>query len=122
MNELLQVGERGRELTDAEWKRVDALVDKTGCSYYEARLALGLKPPADQNAHAVDERLSDQNIPADKKPRPHQRSYFAAFDTRTGDAMLAYASKQKPSDKERGEISRRGAAMARAALRSARAA
>lgn len=122
MNKLLPVGERDRELTDAEWKRVDALVDEMGWSYYEARLALGLEPPSCQIVHAVDGRLSNQNIPADKKPQPHQRSYFAAFDTRTGDAMLAYASKQKPSDKERGEISRRGAAMARAALRKARAA
>lgn len=123
MNELLPVGdERGRELTAEECKRVDELVDKTGCSYYGARWALGLKPPADQNAHAVDERLSDQNIPADKKPQSRKRSYFAAFDTRTGDAMLAYASEQEPSDDKWGEISRRGAAMARAAFRKARAA
>lgn len=64
MDELLQVGKRGYELTAEEWEKVDELVDKTGCSYYGARWALGLKPPADQNAHAVDERLSDQNIPA----------------------------------------------------------
>lgn len=120
MNELLQVGEWGRELTDAEWKRVDALVDEMGWSYYEARRKLGIELPPDQIVHAVDGRLSDQNIPADKKPQPQpRRCYFIAFDTRTGDAMLAYASKQKPSDKERGEISRRGAAMARAALRGA---
>lgn len=33
MSELLQTGERGRELTAEEWKKVDELVDKTGCSY-----------------------------------------------------------------------------------------
>lgn len=114
MSELLQTGERGRELTAEEWKKVDELVDKTGCSYYGARWALGLEPPADQNAHAVDERLSDQNIPADKKPQPQpRRRYFAAFDTRTGDAMSAYASEQESSDDKWGEISRREAAMAR---------
>ena len=103
MNELLQVGdERGRELTAEEWKMVDELVDKTGCSYYEARWALGLKPPSCQIVHANSQPLSDQNISADEKPRPRRRRYFAVFDTRTGDAMLAYASKQEPSDKERG--------------------
>ena len=123
MSELLQVGEWGRELTDAEWKRVDALVDKTGCSYYEARLRLlGLELPADQNAPSNSQLSSGQNVSADEKPRPHQRSDLAAFDTRTGDAMLAYASEQEPSDDKWGEISRRGAAMARAAFRKARAA
>lgn len=71
-------------------------------SYDDARRKLGIEPPSDQIVHTVDERLSNQNIPADKKPRSRKRSYFAAFDTRTGDAMLAYASKQEPSDKERG--------------------
>lgn len=105
MSELLQTGERGRELTAEEWEKVDKLVDEMGWPYYKAkaRLALGLEPPSCQDVHAVDERLSDQNIPADKKPQPQpRRRYFAAFDTRTGDAMLAYASKQEPSDKERG--------------------
>lgn len=96
MRELLQVGERGRELTDEEWDEVDALVDKTGCSYYEAWLRL--ESPSYQIVHAVDGRLSNQNIPADKKLRPRRRCYFTAFDTRTGDAMLAYASEQEPSD------------------------
>ena len=89
---------------------VDKLVDEMGWSYYKARLALGLEPPA------------DQNVSADGKPRPRRRSDLAAFDTRTGDAMLAYASEQEPSDDKWGEISRRGAAMARAAFRDARAA
>ncbi|QJU07842.1 hypothetical protein FBF29_04085 [Candidatus Saccharibacteria bacterium oral taxon 488] len=120
MSELLQTGERGRELTDAEWKRVDELVDKTGCSYYGARWALGLKPPADQNAHAVDERLSDQNIPADKKPRSRKRSYFAAFDTRTQQAHDA--SGQGPLTEEQKQTNRDGIVMARAAFRKARAA
>lgn len=34
MDELLQVGKRGYELTAEEWEKVDELVDKTGCSYY----------------------------------------------------------------------------------------
>ena len=122
MSELSQTGERGRELTAEEWKKVDELVDEMGWSYYEARWVLGLKPPSCQIVHAVDGRLSDQNVSADEKPRPHQRSDLAAFDTRTGDAMLAYASEQEPSDDKWGEISRRGAAMARAAFRNARAA
>lgn len=119
MSELLQTGERGRELTAEEWKKVDELVDKTGCSYYGARWALGLEPPSCQIVHANSQPLPDQNISVNKKTPPCERS---RFDTRTGDAMLAYASKQEPSDKERGEISRRGAAMARAAFRKARAA
>lgn len=103
MNELLQVGDEWDcELTAEEWEKVDELVDKTGCSYYGARWALGLKPPSRQDVHANSRPLSDQNVSADKKPRPRRRCYFAAFDTRTGDAMLAYASKQEPSDKERG--------------------
>ena len=53
MSELSQTGERGRELTAEEWEKVDKLVDKTGCSYYGARWALGFEPPADQNAHAL---------------------------------------------------------------------
>ena len=121
MNELLPIGdERGRELTAEEWKMVDELVDKTGCSYYEAQLRLGLL--ADRNAPSNSRLSSGQNVSADEKPRPHQRSDFAAFDTRTEDAMLAYASKQESSDDKWGEISRRGAAMARAAFRKARAA
>lgn len=122
MNELLQTGERGRELTAEEWERVDELVDKIPCSCYEARLILGLELPSYQIVHANSQLSSGQNVPADEKPRPHQRSDLAAFDTRTGDAMLAYASEQEPSDDKWGEISRRGAAMARAAFRNARAA
>ena len=116
MSELAQTGEWGCELTDAEWKRVDALVDETGCSYYGARLKLGLKLPADQNAHAVDERLSDQNIPADKKPRSER----SRFDTRTQQAHEA--SGQGPLTEKQKQINRDGIAMARAALRKARAA
>ena len=120
MNELLQVGDEWDcELTAEEWEKVDELVDKTGCSYYGARWALGLKPPSRRDVHANSQPLSGQNISADEKPRPRRRSDLAAFDTRTGDAMLAYASEQEPSDDKWGEISRRGAAMARAALRSA---
>lgn len=124
MNELLPVGDEWDcELTAEEWKKVDELVDKTGCSYYEARWALGLKPPSYQNAPSNSQLSSGQNVPADEKPRPRRRSDLAAFDTRTGDAMLAYASEQEqPSDDKWGEISRRGAAMARAAFRNARAA
>lgn len=122
MSELSQTGERDRKLTAEEWKKVDELVDKMGWSYYEARLALGLEPPAYQNAPSNSQLSSGQNVPADEKPRPHQRSDLAAFDTRTGDAMLAYASEQEPSDDKWGEISRRGAAMVRTALRNARAA
>jgi hypothetical protein len=121
MDELLQVGDEWDcELTAEEWEKVDELVDKTGCSYYGAQLRLGLL--ADRNAPSNSRLSSGQNVSADEKPRPHQRSDFAAFDTRTEDAMLAYASKQESSDDKWGEISRRGAAMARAAFRKARAA
>ena len=82
MSELSQTGGRGRELTAEEWGKVDELVDKIGCSYYEARLVLGFKPPPCQIGHAVDGRLSDQNIPADKKLRPES----SRFDTRTQQA------------------------------------
>ena len=117
MSELLQTGdERGRELTAEEWKMVDELVDKTGCSYYGARWALGFEPPADQNAHAVDERLSDQNIPADKKLRPER----SRFDTRTQQAHDA--SGQGPLTEEQKQTNRDGIARARAAFRKARAA
>ena len=87
MDELAQTGERGRELTAEEWEKVDKLVDKTGCSYYGARWALGFEPPADQNAHAVDERLSDQNIPADKKLRPHHSPTVLGTRTREAHAL-----------------------------------
>ena len=121
MSELSQTGERGRELTAEEWEKVDELVDKMGWPYYKARLALGLEPPADQNAHAVDERLSDQNIPADKKPQPQpRRRYFAAFDTRTQQAHEA--SGQGPLTEEQKQTNRDGLARARAALKKARAA
>lgn len=33
MSELLQTGERGRELTAEEWKMVDKLVDEMGWPY-----------------------------------------------------------------------------------------
>ena len=56
MSELSQTGERGRELTAEEWKKVDELVDEMGWSYYKARLALGFEPP------------SGQNVSADEKP------------------------------------------------------
>ena len=116
MSKLLQTGERGRELTAEEWKMVDKLVDEMGWPYYKARLALGLEPPSCQDAHAVDERLSDQNIPADKKLRPeHSR-----FDTRTQQAHDA--SGQGPLTEEQKQTNRDGIARARAALKKARAA
>lgn len=117
MNELLPVGEWDRELTDAEWDEVDALVDKTGCSYYEARLALGLKPPSCQIVHANSQPLSGQNVSADEKPRPRRRCYFVAFDTRTQQAHEA--SGQGPLTEKQEQINRDGIAMACAALRSA---
>ena len=67
MSELSQTGERGRELTAEEWKKVDELVDEMGWSYYKARLALGLEPP------------SGQNVSADEKPRPRRRCYFGSI-------------------------------------------
>ena len=111
MDELAQTGEWGRELTAEEWEQIERDVDMGYLSYDDARRKwgtesarrkLGTESPSYQIVHAVDEQLSNQNIPADEKPRPRRRCYFAAFDTRTGDAMLAYASKQEPSDKERG--------------------
>lgn len=120
MSELSQTGERGRELTDAEWKRVDALVDKTGCSYYGARRELGLEPSSYQNAPSNSQLSSGQNVSADEKPQPHQRSDFAAFDTRTQQAHEA--SGQGPLSEKQKRINRDGIAMARAALRKARVA
>ena len=121
MSELLQTSdERDRKLTAEEWEKVDELVDKMGWSYYKARLALGLEPPSYQIVHAVDGRLSNQNIPADKKLQPHQRSYFAAFDTRTQQAHDA--SGQGPLTEEQKQTNRDGIRMARAALKKARAA
>ncbi|QJU09545.1 hypothetical protein FBF27_04015 [Candidatus Saccharibacteria bacterium oral taxon 488] len=119
MSELSQTGERDRKLTAEEWEKVERDVDMGYLSYDDAWRKLGLEPPPDQNAPSNSQLSSGQNVSADKKPRPHQRSYFAAFDTRTGDAMSAYVSKQESSDDKWGEISRRGAAMARAALRNA---
>lgn len=116
MNELLQTGERDRELTAEEWKMVDKLVDEMGWPYYKARLALGLGPPSCQDVHAVDERLSNQNTPADKKPRPER----SRFDTRTQQAHEA--SGQGPLTEEQKQTNRDGIAMARAALKKARAA
>ena len=104
MSELLQTGEWGRELTAEEWKKVDELVDKTGCSYYGARWALGLEPPA------------DQNIPADKKLRPER----SRFDTRTQQAHEA--SGQGPLTEEQKQTNRDGIRMVRTALRNVRAA
>ena len=72
MNELLPVGERGRELTDAEWAQIERDVDMGYLSYDDAWRKWGLKPPPCQIDHAVDGRLSDQNIPADKKLRPER--------------------------------------------------
>lgn len=82
---------------------------------------LGLNHWLIKNAHAVDERLSDQNIPADKKPQPQpRRRYFAAFDTRTQQAHEA--SGQGPLTEEQKQTNRDGIRMARTALRNVRAA
>lgn len=104
MDELLQVGDEWDcELTVEEWEQIERDVDMGYLSYDDARRRkLGVEPPVDQNASSNSQLSSGQSVPADEKPRPHRRCYFAAFDTRTGDAMLAYASKQEPSDKERG--------------------
>ena len=97
MSKLLQTGERGRELTAEEWEKVDKLVDEMGWSYHEARWKLGLL--ADQNAPSNSQLSSGQNVSADEKLQPQpRRCYFAAFDTRTGDAMSAYVSEQESSD------------------------
>ena len=108
MSELSQTGERGRELTAEEWKKVDELVDEMGWSYYKARLALGLEPP------------SGQNVSADEKPRPRRRSDLAAFDTRT--QQVHDASGQGPLTEEQKQTNRDGIRMVRTALRNARAA
>lgn len=120
MSELLQTGERGRELTAEEWEKVDKLVDEMGWPYYKARLALGLEPPADQNAPSNSRLSSGQNVSADEKPRPHQRSDLAAFDTRTQQAHEA--SGQGPLTEEQKQTNRDGIRMVRTALRNARAA
>lgn len=118
MSELLQTGERGRELTAEEWEKVDKLVDEMGWPYYKARLALGLEPPSCQDVHAVDERLSDQNIPADKKLRPHHSP--TVLGTRTREAHALWG--QGPLTEEQKQTNRDGIARARAALKKARAA
>ena len=121
MSELAQTGEWGCELTDAEWKRVDELVDEMGWSYYKARLALGLEPPSGQIVHANSQPLSGQNVSADEKLQPQpRRCYFAAFDTRTQQAHEA--SGQGPLTEEQKQTNRDGIRMARTALRNVRAA
>ena len=122
MNELLQVGDEWDcELTAEEWEKVDELVDKTGCSYYGARWALGLKPPSCQIVHANSQPLSGQNVSADEKLQPQpRRCYFAAFDTRTQQAHEA--SGQGPLTEEQKQTNRDGIARARAAFKKARAA
>lgn len=116
MSELLQTGERGRELTAEEWKKVERDVDMGYLSYDDAWRKWGVKPPSYQIGHAVDGRLSDQNIPADKKRRPER----SRFDTRTQQAHDA--SGQGPLTEKQKQINRDGIAMARTALRNARAA
>jgi len=117
MNELLQTGKRGRELTAEEWKKVDELVDKIPCSCYEARLILGLEPPSDPVVHANSQPLSDQSISVNKKTPPCERS---RFDTRTQQAHDA--SGQGPLTEEQKQTNRDGIRMVRTALRNARAA
>ena len=119
MSELLQTGDkRDRELTAEEWEKVGELVDKIPCSCYEARLILGLELPSCQDVHAVDERLSDQNIPADKKLRPHHSP--TVLGTRTREAHALWG--QGPLTEEQKQTNRDGIARARAALKKARAA
>lgn len=117
MSELLQTGERGRELTAEEWKMVDKLVDEMGWPYYKARLALGLEPPSCQIVHANSQPLPDQNISVNKKTPPCERS---RFDTRTQQAHDA--SGQGPLTEEQKQTNRDGIRMVRTALRNARAA
>ena len=116
MNELLPVGERGRELTDAEWAQIERDVDMGYLSYDDAWRKWGVKPPSYQIGHAVDGRLSDQNIPADKKLRPE----CSRFDTRTQQAHEA--SGQGPLTEEQKQTNRDGIRMVRTALRNVRAA
>lgn len=116
MSELSQTGERGRELTDAEWAQIERDVDMGYLSYDDAWRKLGVKPPSYQIGHAVDGRLSDQNIPTDKKLRPER----SRFDTRTQQAHEA--SGQGPLTKEQKQTNRDGIRMVRTALRNARAA
>ena len=117
MSELSQTGERGRELTVEEWKKVDELVDKTGCSYYGARWALGFEPPAGQIVHANSQPLSDQSTSVNKKTPPRERS---RFDTRTQQAHEA--SGQGPLTEKQKQTNRDGIRMVRTALRNARTA
>ncbi|MBB1564265.1 hypothetical protein HG434_003335 [Candidatus Saccharibacteria bacterium] len=116
MSELSQTGERGRELTAEEWEKVDELVDKTGCSYYGARLRLGLELPY-QIVHVNSQPLSGQSISVNKKTPPCERS---RFDTRTQQAHDA--SGQGPLTEEQKQTNRDGIRMVRTALRNARAA
>lgn len=118
MNELLQTGdERDRELTAEEWEKVGELVDKIPCSCYEARLILGLELPSDRNAPSNSRLSSGQSISVNKKTPPCERS---RFDTRTQQAHDA--SGQGPLTEKQKQTNRDGIAMARAALRNARAA
>ena len=118
MNELLPVGERGRELTDAEWAQIERDVDMGYLSYDDAWRKLGAKPPSYQIGHAVDGRLSDQNIPADKKLRPHHSP--TVLGTRTREAHALWG--QGPLTEEQKQTNRDGIARARAAFKKARAA
>ena len=118
MSELSQTGERGRELTAEEWEKVERDVDMGYLSYDDAWRKLGVKPPSYQIGHAVDGQLSDQNIPADKKLRPHHSP--TVLGTRTREAHALWG--QGPLTEEQKQTNRDGIAMARAALRNARAA
>ena len=117
MSELLQIGdERDCELTAEEWAQIERDVDMGYLSYDDAWRKLGVKPPSYQIGHAVDGRLSDQNIPADKKLRP-ERSRFYTPTKQPHDA-----SGQGPVTEEQKQTNRDGIRMARAAFRKARAA
>lgn len=106
MSELSQTGERGRELTAEEWKKVDELVDEMGWSYYEARLRLGLG------------LRSDRDASVNKKPLQHHSS--TVLGTRTREAHALWG--QGPLTEKQKQTNRDGIAMARAAFRKARAA
>lgn len=103
MSELSQTGERGRELTAEEWKKVDELVDEMGWSYYEARLRLGLG------------LRSDRDASVNKKPLQHHSS--TVLGTRTREAHALWG--QGPLTEKQKQTNRDGIAMARAALKNA---
>ena len=63
-SELLQTGERGRELTAEEWEQIERDVDMGYLSYDDARRKLGVEPPVDQNAPSNSQLSSGQSVPS----------------------------------------------------------